>query len=364
MIFEVAQSSFTLTSRWSCNYNTQSNGSKVWKISSGPTQTSTTIGFEISLPADAKITRSWIEVELGSPLSGAKVRTINGDSLPSTGLYEISNISASTVYWTATFVFKANGKVFEDLYEHSASLSYGTPTLRIEYTSDSGGSSDKDNPTILPGGTLIREKNGGLQLPRLLKADLSEERRLYPSRCSITLNLHPLHTATMYLNTLQEPGLITGQIPVRSFVELFTPIGSAGIFRVTDTDITYGNGEGQTLYLESALNTLKDDLVIGVQAMTGKVVKNLIDIYSACTNKAPQDVVKEFEGKGYGDFKMAVGEAVVSVLKPLQDEVARLEKDKAYIDGIIKNNAEKANYYAMKTLRKVQKKVGFPERIR
>ncbi len=93
-------------------------------------------------------------------------------------------------------------------------------------------------------------------------------------------------------------------------------------------------------------------------------VKNLIDIYSACTNKAPQDVVKEFEGKGYGDFKMAVGEAVVSVLKPLQEEVARLEKDKAYIDSIIKNNAEKANYYAMKTLRKVQKKVGFPERIR
>lgn len=93
-------------------------------------------------------------------------------------------------------------------------------------------------------------------------------------------------------------------------------------------------------------------------------VKNLIDIYSACTNKAPQEVVKEFEGKGYGDFKMAVGEAVVAVLKPLQDEVARLEKDKAYIDGIIKNNAEKASYYAAKTLRKVQKKVGFPERIR
>lgn len=93
-------------------------------------------------------------------------------------------------------------------------------------------------------------------------------------------------------------------------------------------------------------------------------VKNLIDIYSACTNKSPQDVVKEFDGKGYGDFKLAVGEAVVSVLKPLQDEVARLEQDKAYIDSIIKNNAEKANYYAMKTLRKVQKKVGFPERIR
>ena len=93
-------------------------------------------------------------------------------------------------------------------------------------------------------------------------------------------------------------------------------------------------------------------------------VKNLIDIYSACTNKTPQDVVKEFEGKGYGELKMAVGESVVSVLRPLQEEVARLEKDKAYIDSIIKNNAEKANYYATKTLRKVQKKVGFPERIR
>lgn len=93
-------------------------------------------------------------------------------------------------------------------------------------------------------------------------------------------------------------------------------------------------------------------------------VKNLIDIYSACTGKLPQDVVKEFDGKGYGEFKMAVGEAVVSVLKPLQEECKRLEKDKAYIDGIIKNNAEKANYFATKTLRKVQKKVGFPERIR
>ena len=93
-------------------------------------------------------------------------------------------------------------------------------------------------------------------------------------------------------------------------------------------------------------------------------VKNLIDIYRACTNKSVEEVLKEFDGKGYGEFKMAVGESVVSVLKPLQDEVARLEKDKAYIDSVIKNNAEKANYYAMKTLRKVQKKIGFPERIR
>ena len=93
-------------------------------------------------------------------------------------------------------------------------------------------------------------------------------------------------------------------------------------------------------------------------------LKNLIDIYCACLGKTPDEAVKEFDGKGYGELKMAVGEAVVSVLKPLQDEVARLEKDKAYIDTIIKENGEKAAYFANKTLRKVQKKVGFPERIR
>lgn len=93
-------------------------------------------------------------------------------------------------------------------------------------------------------------------------------------------------------------------------------------------------------------------------------LKNLLDIYCACMGKTADEAVREFDGKGYGDLKMAVGEAVVSVLKPLQDEVARLEKDKGYIDSVIKENAEKAGYYANKTLRKVQRKIGFPDRIR
>ena len=93
-------------------------------------------------------------------------------------------------------------------------------------------------------------------------------------------------------------------------------------------------------------------------------IMNLIDIYCACTGKTPAETEKEFEGKGYGDFKLAVGEAVVSVLKTLQERYEDLSKNKDYIDKIIKENGEKANYYATKTLRKVQKKVGFPERIR
>ena len=93
-------------------------------------------------------------------------------------------------------------------------------------------------------------------------------------------------------------------------------------------------------------------------------LKNLIDIYCACTDKPPDDVVKEFDGCGYGVLKEAVGNAVNEILRPLHERLAELEKDKAYVDSIIKNNAEKAQYYSSKTLRKVQKKVGFPERPR
>ena len=93
-------------------------------------------------------------------------------------------------------------------------------------------------------------------------------------------------------------------------------------------------------------------------------VKNLLDIYCACTGRTPQEAVAEFDGQGYGVLKTAVTESVNAILSPLQTRVSELEKEKAYVDSCIKNNAEKAQYFANKTLRKVQKKVGFPERPR
>ena len=93
-------------------------------------------------------------------------------------------------------------------------------------------------------------------------------------------------------------------------------------------------------------------------------ISNLIDIYCACEGLKPEEALKVFDGKGYGELKMAVGEAVCAQLAPLQAEVARLTKEKDYIDKIIKNNAERAAYTAGKTLRKVQHKIGFPDRIR
>lgn len=93
-------------------------------------------------------------------------------------------------------------------------------------------------------------------------------------------------------------------------------------------------------------------------------VSNLMTIYSSITGQTIEQVQNEFEGKGYGDFKLRVGEAVVEELRPIQARFKELSNDKAYIDSLIKKNAETANYLATKTLRKVQKKVGFPPIVR
>jgi tryptophanyl-tRNA synthetase len=90
-------------------------------------------------------------------------------------------------------------------------------------------------------------------------------------------------------------------------------------------------------------------------------VKNLLDIYSAMTGISVEEAVGSFEGKGYGDLKSEVGEAIVEGLRPLQTRYKELSQNKDYINQVIKNNADRAGYLAHKTLRKVKKKVGFPE---
>ena len=88
-------------------------------------------------------------------------------------------------------------------------------------------------------------------------------------------------------------------------------------------------------------------------------VSNLMSIYSACTGKTMQEIEAEFDGKGYGAFKPAVGEAVIETLRPVREESDRLLKDKAYLEQVYRDGAEKASYIANKTIRKVYKKVGF-----
>ena len=91
-------------------------------------------------------------------------------------------------------------------------------------------------------------------------------------------------------------------------------------------------------------------------------ISNLLSIYSAAVGVDIKQAECEFEGKGYGDFKRTVGEAVIELVRPIQQRFDELNENKDYIDGIIRTNAEKANTTALRTLRKVQKKVGFPAR--
>ena len=87
-------------------------------------------------------------------------------------------------------------------------------------------------------------------------------------------------------------------------------------------------------------------------------ISNLMSIYASVTGKTYDSITHEFDGKGYGDFKIAVGEAVAQTLKPVQDRYAELMSSKDYLQEVMKKGADDAERLAAKTLRKVYKKVG------
>ena len=88
-------------------------------------------------------------------------------------------------------------------------------------------------------------------------------------------------------------------------------------------------------------------------------INNLMTIYSCFTGKDMDEIEREFAGRGYGDFKLAVGEVCADALAPVQARYKELLADKAGLEAQMKRGAEEAAYYARKTLSKVQKKLGF-----
>ena len=88
-------------------------------------------------------------------------------------------------------------------------------------------------------------------------------------------------------------------------------------------------------------------------------VNNLMTIYSIATGKSFEEITNEFAGRGYGDFKVAVGESVVELLRPIREKTEDLLKNKDYLMEICKNNAARASSIAERTMTKVRKKVGF-----
>lgn len=93
-------------------------------------------------------------------------------------------------------------------------------------------------------------------------------------------------------------------------------------------------------------------------------VKNLINIVSAIKGIKPDEVVKLFEGKGYKEFKEYVAETIIEELKPVQEKANELLTEKEKLQKIYGEGAMKANYHAIKTLRKMQKKVGLLPPVR
>lgn len=93
-------------------------------------------------------------------------------------------------------------------------------------------------------------------------------------------------------------------------------------------------------------------------------VSNLLSIIAALTGQSVEEAAAELQGQGYGKLKDRVSECVIETLAPLQSEHRRLMADKAYLQGVLKENAEIANGMALRTLRKVQRKVGFAERLK
>lgn len=88
-------------------------------------------------------------------------------------------------------------------------------------------------------------------------------------------------------------------------------------------------------------------------------VANLMTIYSAFTGKTDEQITAEFEGRGYGDFKLAVGETVADALAPVKAEFDRLIADRAYLAQCYTAGAEKAMRISKRTRDKIYKKMGF-----
>ena len=91
-------------------------------------------------------------------------------------------------------------------------------------------------------------------------------------------------------------------------------------------------------------------------------VSNLMNIYSAVTGESFEEIEREFDGKGYGAFKPAVGDAVIETLRPIREEATRLLEDKQYLCSVYTEGAQRASVIARKTLRKVYKKIGLVEK--
>lgn len=127
------------------------------------------------------------------------------------------------------------------------------------------------------------------------------------------------------------------------------------------------NENGYILMLDDAASILRkckravtdSDGCVHADAENKPGVTNLMTIYSVFTGKTMPEIEQEFDGRGYGDFKVAVADSITKVFAPMQAEYARILADKAYLDAVLTDGAARAAHIADRTVNKVYHKVGF-----
>ena len=125
--------------------------------------------------------------------------------------------------------------------------------------------------------------------------------------------------------------------------------------------------EKSCIYLDDPENVIRKKIASAVTDSDGEIkydpvnkpgVSNLLTIMSCCTNKNVETLEQELSGMGYGDFKKVVADSVVELLKPIQEKYNTYLNDKNLIDTVLDQGAEKASYFARKTITKVKRKMG------
>lgn len=251
---------FGMVSSWYCSFTWETGTAAQWSATT-PTTVSQSITFPVALPFDAYIHRVWLSMGISNPTTGSAIRRVNGISIPSSGEVEITDLlDPMTTEYKAEFVFRANGAVYQSLGEFEARLTILEPTINIEYTSLS-------HPEDPGTGDIIADRplDSGVQLPRLLDKEFREVARIAPLGLRLEINIDPMSAAVLRA-PLDEP-----EAKIGDFMELFSPHGSVGIFRVTETETQYGSKGAVAYYLEHAIGTLADSLAVGVQTISAPV---------------------------------------------------------------------------------------------
>ena len=198
------------------------------------------------------------------------------------------------------------------------------------------------------------------------------------------------HADNINMGLMDYPVLMAADILL--YLADYVPVGADQTQHVEiarDIAIRFNNRYGETFRVPQALIVKQGAKIMSLQEPTKKMSKsdeninasvylsddkdtvirkfrravtdsdNRITIYCAFRGCTLEEAQKEFEGKGYGDFKLAVGETVADAIAPVQAEQKRLLADKAYLNGVLKEGAERAFRTARRTLNKVYRKVGF-----